>query len=300
MKNRISGAFSDRVFDAAVFAVLLLLLLLVAYPLYFTVIASVSAPSDVAFGRVVLFPKNIGFEGYQKVVEYGPIWTGYRNTILYTVAYTLISVIVTMMAGYALSRKSMPFRGFIMAFMTFTMFFSGGQIPTYLFMQQLGLIGNPLLIVVMGTVSVYNTIIARTFMSSSIPDELYEAATIDGCNHARFFVRMVVPLSPALISVLVLFAAVAQWNSWFNAMIYLKEQAHMPLSLVLRDLIVSQQGFMREMSMDSGGDDFTRQAMLAESMKYAVIIVSTLPILCLYPFVQKYFVKGVMVGSIKG
>jgi putative aldouronate transport system permease protein len=187
-----------------------------------------------------------------------------------------------------------------MAFMTFTMFFSGGLIPTYLFMQQLGLIGNPLLIVVMGTVSVYNTIIARTFMSSSIPDELYEAAAIDGCSHVRFFVRMVIPLSPALISVLVLFAAVAQWNSWFNAMIYLKEQAHMPLSLVLRDLIVSQQGFMREMSMDSGGDDFTRQAMLAESMKYAVIIVSTLPILCLYPFVQKYFVKGVMVGSIKG
>ncbi|MEG0767904.1 MAG: ABC transporter permease subunit, partial [Clostridia bacterium] len=146
----------------------------------------------------------------------------------------------------------------------------------------------------------YNVIIARTFMTANIPEELSEAASIDGCNTTRFFFRMVLPLSPALIAVLVLFNAVGQWNSWFNAMIYLRDQSQMPLQMVLRDLIISQSTMMNEMGMEAQGDDFAQQAMLAESMKYAVIIVSTLPILALYPFIQKYFVKGVMVGSIKG
>lgn len=298
--NKIHGDLSDRIFDAAVLAVLLVLLLAVAYPLYFTVIASISDPSDVALGRVTLLPRNIMFDGYQKVLEYEPIWTGYRNTIFYTVSFTAVSVVVTLLAGYALSRKGLRGKGIVMAFMTFTMFFSGGLIPTYLLMQDLKLVGNPLLIVLMGSVSVYNIIIARTFMQSNIPEELFEAAMIDGCNHTRFFLQMAVPLSPALIAVLVLFSAVGQWNSWFNAMIYLKEQSQMPLQMVLRDIIVSQQTFMQQMNMDAGGEDYGRQAMLAESMKYAVIIIASLPILCLYPFVQKYFVKGVMVGSIKG
>jgi putative aldouronate transport system permease protein len=187
-----------------------------------------------------------------------------------------------------------------MAYMTFTMLFSGGLIPTYLTMRNIGLDGKPLIIILMGCVSVYNIIIARTFLQSNIPDELFEAATIDGCDHFRFFWIIVLPLSPALIAVMVLFAAVGQWNSWFNAMIYLRSQNQMPLQLILRNILVSVETFLREMQMDGLGDDGAQLIFLAEGMKYAVIIVSTLPVMCLYPFIQKYFIKGVMIGSIKG
>jgi putative aldouronate transport system permease protein len=290
----------DLGFDIVVYILLGLLLLSVAYPLYFIVIASVSDPIKVTSGQVLFFPTGINFDSYGKVVEYDTLWTGYRNTLIYTACYTFLSVSVTLMAGYALSRKKLVGRGAIMAYMTVTMFFSGGLIPTYLLVQGMDLIGNPLTVIILGSVSVYNIIIARTFMQSNIPDELFEAATIDGCRHFRFFFSFALPLSPALIAVLVLFAAVGQWNSWFNALIYLRKQQLMPLQMVLRDIIVSQGAFMREMAMESQGDDFARQILLVESMKYSVIIVATLPILCLYPFIQRYFVKGIMVGSIKG
>jgi putative aldouronate transport system permease protein len=180
------------------------------------------------------------------------------------------------------------------------MFFNGGLIPTYLLMRTIHLQGNPLIIIVMGSVSVYNIIIARTFFQSGIPDGLFDAAIIDGCDHFKFFLKIVLPLSPALIAVMVLFAAVSQWNSWFNAMIYLSKQNQMPLQLILRNIVVSAEAFMREMEIADIGDDAARMTMLAESMKYAVIIVSTFPVMCLYPFIQKYFIKGVMIGSIKG
>lgn len=295
------STFFDRNFDIVVVILLSILLLSVAYPLYFVVIASVSDPSLVSVGRVMLFPEGFTLAGYRKVVEYEKIWTGYRNTLLYVAGYTLLSVLLTMMAGYALSRKNMVGRDALMLFMTFTMFFSGGLIPTYLLVDAIGLNGNPLIIILLGSISVYNIIIARTFMRSAIPNELFEAATIDGCSHTQFFMHVVVRLSPALIAILTLFAAVGQWNAWFNAMIYLRDQRFVPLQLVLREIIISQSTFMSE--TDSGammGDDVAQQAMLVESMKYAVIIVSTLPIMCLYPFVQKYFVKGIMIGSIKG
>lgn len=291
----------DCHFDRVVCILLVVLLLSVLYPLYFVVIASFSDPTLVSTGRVALIPKGITFEGYKKVIEYQKIWTGYRNTILYVIAYTALSVALTMTAGYAVSRKNLAGRNAIMMFMTFTMFFSGGLVPTYLLMDNLGLTGNPILIVLLGSVSVYNIIIACTFISQSIPDELYEAAAIDGCSHFQFFGRVVVPLSPALLAVLTLFAAVGQWNSWFNAMIYLREPEHMPLQIVLREIIISESTLAQ--NTDAGGmmgEDAAQQALLVESMKYAVIIVSTLPIMCLYPFVQKYFVKGIMIGSIKG
>lgn len=290
----------DRIFDISVTAIYTLLFLMVVYPLYFVVIASFSDPSAVMIGNVSLYPKGFSLAGYQKVVEYQPIWTGYLNTLLYTTSQTLLSVSVTLMAGFALARRGLPGRGWIMGFMVFTMFFSGGLIPTFLQISRMGLVGKPIIIVILGSVSVYNIIISRTFMQSNIPDELFEAASIDGCNVRHFFVRIVLPLSPALIAVLVLFSAVGMWNSWFPALIYLRKPEHMPLQIVLRDLIISQSTMMTEMGMESQGDSFAQQALLVESMKYAVIIVSTLPIMLLYPFVQKYFVKGVMVGSIKG
>ena len=290
----------DLAFDLCVNIILFIIFLVVAYPLYFIIIASFSDPGMVSSGQVLFFPKNISFGAYKKVIEYQSIWTGYRNTVIYTFFFTLLSVFMTMTAGYGLSRKNVPGKGIFMAYMTFTMFFNGGLIPTYLLMRGIGLEGKPIIIILMGSVNVYNIIIARTFLQSNIPDELFEAATIDGCDHFKFFRSMVLPLSPALIAVMVLFAAVAQWNSWFNAMIYLRRQTQMPLQLILRDIIVSVEVFFREMQMDSMGDDMARLAMLAESMKYAVIIVSTLPVMCFYPFIQKYFIRGVMIGSIKG
>ena len=291
---------SDRVFDGVVAVILLLLLIITAYPLYFVVIASISDPSMVVSGDVVLFPHGFTLEGYKKVIEYDPLWRGYRNTLIYTAGYTLLSVVFTMMAGYTMSRRDLAGRGWITVFMMIPMFFSGGLIPTYLILNKLHLTGQPLLIIVMGTVAVRSIIVARTFIQSSIPEELHEAAVMDGCSHTKYLLQVILPLSKAIIAVTVLFAAVGQWNSWFAAMIYLKEESQMPLQMVLRDLLVRQTaaGMASDTILSDGSA--VSQAALAETMKYSIIIVSTLPILCVYPFVQKYFVKGVMVGSIKG
>ncbi|MBC7321208.1 carbohydrate ABC transporter permease [bacterium] len=289
----------DFWFDIVIYVVLGLVLFIIAYPLYFVTIASLSDPIEVTSGRVMFYPIKFNFDSYKKVLEYKEIWIGYRNTIIYTTGYTFLSVAITLMAGYALSYKKLLGRNIIMAYMVFTMFFSGGLIPTYLLVRSLRLIGNPIVIIVLGSVNVYNIIIARTFIQSTIPNELFEAASMDGCGHIRFFFSVVLPLSPALIAVMVLFAAVTQWNSWFNAMIYLNRRELMPLQMVLRDIIVSQATFLKEMAVDILGEDFAREALLAETMKYAVIIVASLPILALYPFLQKYFVKGIMIGSLK-
>jgi len=291
---------TDRAFYAVSNLLLLLFLFLAAYPMYFVIIASFSSPNLVATGQVFLFPRGITLAGYKKIIEYAPIWVGYRNTIFYVIGQTLLSVTVIMMAGYALSRKTLPCKTGITLYMTITMFFSGGLIPTYLWMDAIGLVGTPVTVVLMGSVGAYNIFVARSFIQSSIPEELYEAASIDGCSQARFFVKMIIPLSPALIAVLTLFAAVGQWNSWFNAMVYTRSRDHMPLQMVLRELILSQEQLAQAGDAAVQGEDAVQQALLAESMKYAIIIVSTLPIMCLYPFLQKYFVKGIMVGSVKG
>ena len=290
----------DRRFDCTVNVLLMFLLLIVAYPLYFVVIASISTPAQVITGHVVLWPKGLTFAGYQKIIEYERVWIGYRNTIIYVVLYTKLSVSVTMLSGYALTRKSLRGRGVIMFLILLTMYFSGGLIPTFLWMNELKLVGSPLAVIILGSVSAYNIVIARTFISSNIPEELYEAAVLDGCTHFQFFNHIVLRLSPALLAVLTLFAAVGQWNSWFNAMIYLRDQNQMPLQLVLRDLIISESAFANAADMANQGEDAAQQALVAEQIKYAMIIVSTLPIMCLYPFVQRYFVKGIMIGSIKG
>ncbi|MBQ7839589.1 MAG: carbohydrate ABC transporter permease [Lachnospiraceae bacterium] len=291
----------DKTFDRVVVCILIIFLLIVAYPLYFVIIASISTPSAVVSGQVILLPKGFSLEGYRKIIEYKQIWKGYANTIIYVILQTLLSVSVTMMAGYALSRKKYPGRTAITVYLTIPMYFSGGLIPTYLWMDKMGLVGNPLVIVLLGAVSVYNVFIARSFIASNIPDELYEAASMDGCSHVKFFLSVVLPLSPAILAVLTLFSAVGQWNSWFNAMLYLKDEAQMPLQAVIRQLITSQSALA--LATDTGalqGEDMVQQALLTESIKYAVIIVSTLPIMCLYPFVQRYFVKGIMIGSVKG
>lgn len=300
-KRSIRRSKGDTIFDTINIIVSVILLLIVAYPLYFVVIASVSDPGLVSSGQVVLYPRDINLEGYKEVINYEPIWTGYRNTIIYTICYTCLSVMISLMSGYAFSRNNLPGKKAILGFFLFTMFFNGGLIPTYLIVRDLGLYGSPLIVILLGAVNVNNIIISRTFIKSTVPEELFEAAALDGCSHAKTFFRVVFPVSQSLIAVLVLFAAVSQWNSWYNAMIYLNDETQMPLQMILRDLIVNQSAMaMASDSAASSGGDVAAAVLLVESMRYAVIIVSSLPLLCVYPFVQKYFVKGIMIGSVKG
>lgn len=242
-----------------------------------------------------LYPKGLTLEGYDRIFGNDQIWTGYRNTIVYTIIGTVISVMMTLTAAYALARKGLFGRNTIMFVIVFTMFFSGGLIPTYLLVKSLGMVNTMWALVLPGAVSVYQLIITRTFLQSTIPDELYEAAAIDGCNNTRFFFMMVLPLSQAIIAVLVLFNAVFQWNSYFPALIYLRDADLQPLQLVLRDILIQS-----ETSDMSGGQGAMDDQKIAEAIKYGVVIVASAPMLMLYPFLQKYFVKGVMIGSIKG
>mgnify|MGYP001405480405 CR=1 FL=1 len=274
--------------------ILLIVFLLVAYPLYFIIIASISDPSKVSLGEVWLIPKDITLSGYQLIFENEQIWTGYKNTIFYTVVGTFFNLLFTLPAAYALSRKDLIGRNLFMYIIVFTMFFSGGLIPTYLLVQDLGLYNTFWAMVLPTAVSAWNLIIARTFFQTNIPKELEEAAEMDGCSDMQFFIRIVLPLSKAIIAVMGLFYAVSHWNEFFNALIYLKDQERFPLQLILRDILIQTQ--FEGQSSGIGAEQAAEQANL---IRYGVIIVASVPVLILYPFIQKYFVKGVMLGAIK-
>ena len=287
----------DSTFDIVNYSILGIVLLTVIYPLYFIAIASISEPNLVNSGQVWIIPKGIMFEGYERVFSDPNIMTGYRNSIFYTVFGTVINVTLTLMAGYSLSRKDLKGKNAIMLFMTFTMFFSGGLIPTYLVVKSLGMINNIWAMLIPNAVGVWNIIIARTFFQTSIPDELLEAAIIDGCTNTKFYVKIALPLSKALIAIMILFYGVGHWNAFFNALIYLRDKKLFPLQLVLRGILVDSQ-MLAEMVKDQ--DMLSEYQRLTEVIKYALIIVASLPLLIVYPFVQKYFVKGIMIGSLKG
>ncbi|MCJ8011569.1 carbohydrate ABC transporter permease [Paenibacillus sp. KQZ6P-2] len=300
MKNGVRRSKADVVYDTVNIAFLTLLLMIVLYPLYFVVIASFSDPSAVGTGKVILFPKGFNLNGYDLIFKYKQLWIGYRNTVLYTIGGTALSVSLTLMTAYAFSRKDMVGRGFIVMLFIIPMFIHGGLIPTYLLVRKLHMIDNPLTVIILGCVSMWNIIITRTFFQSTIPQELFEAAKIDGCGNIGYFFKVVLPLSKAIIAVLVVFSAVGQWNSFFNALIYLNDRNLIPLQLVLREILSSQTQMMQQLELGIGDQDMAQKTFLAESVKYGIIIVSSLPILCIYPFAQKYFVKGVMIGSLKG
>ena len=287
---------SDKVFYTISDIFLALLLLLVAYPLIYVLSASFSSGNAVSAGRVVLWPVDFSLEGYKAVFNKSDIWPAYLNTILYTVVGTFINVAMVMIAAYPLSRSDLKGRNVVMVLFTFTMFFGGGMIPFYILLTQLHMIDTFWVMVVPGALSVYNMIIARTFIQSSIPGELFEAASIDGCSDTRYFFEILLPLSKAIIAVLALFSAVGHWNSYFNAMMYLNTRSKMPLQIVLREILI-----MNQIDYSTVGDPelILKMGNLGDVLKYALIVVSTVPILCVYPFVQKYFVKGVMIGSIK-
>lgn len=297
MKSKMRKPGFDSVFDFVVVCLLLLVFLIVAYPLYFIIIASISNPDYVNTGKVLLYPADIGFEGYSRILATSRIWDGYRNTILYTVFGTALAVVVTLMAAYAFSRKDLIGRKPLMLCYIFTMYFGGGLIPTYLVVKNLHLTNNPLVIVILGALSVYNMIIARSYFETSIPHELLEAAFLDGCSNQTFFFRIVLPLSKSITAVIALYYAVGQWNGFFNALIYLSDQKYFPLQIILRDILIKSQTLQQDFVEL---EDLGLQQRIAESVKYGVIVVASVPVLIVYPFLQRYFIKGVMIGSIKG
>ncbi len=296
-KNAVQRSRDDKLFYSISYAFVILLTLIVLYPLIFIVSASFSSANAVSSGRVVLFPVEPSIMGYQRVFENERVWTGYANTILYTGLGTLINVFMTLICAYPLARKKLPHKGFFTFLFTFTMLFSGGMIPSYLVMRDLKILNTVWVMVLPGAIGISQMIVTRTFLRSTIPDELLEATQIDGCNDFRFFTMFVLPLSKAVIAVIAMQYAIGHWNSYFNAMIYLSDSSKYPLQIFLREILI-----MNDIDTSDIVDEELAIAMqgMAELLKYALIVVATAPILCIYPFVQKYFVKGVMMGSLKG
>ena len=284
----------DKVFYTINAIVLGILALIVLYPLYFIVIAAISDPDAVLGGKVVLYPVNLNFEGFSKIMERKDVWLGYRNTILYTALTVVLSLIVTIPAGWALSRKTLPAKKLFMIYFIIPMFFGGGLIPFYNVMSSLGLVNTIWAVILPSILSVWNLFMTKTFFESSIPNSLIEAAKIDGAGSFRIFGEVVLPLSKAVIAVMALYYAVGQWNSYFNAMIFLQNENLYPLQLVLKEILIAS-----ESTVGGSGETILQQYRLANQLKYVSVIVSSVPVLLLYPFVQKYFAQGVMIGSLK-
>ncbi len=285
----------DKVFYAINTIFLGLMALIVIYPLYFIIIASISDPDAVLAGDVVLYPVKITMDGFKKILERSDIWKGYLNTIIYTALTVVLSLIVTIPAGWALSRKTLPGKKFWMIYFIIPMFFGGGLIPFYNVMSSLGLINSMWAIVLPSILSVWNLFMTKTFFESSIPDGLIEAAKIDGAGEYRVFTALVLPLSKAILAVMALYYAIGQWNSYFNAMIFLQDEARYPLQLVLKEILIASEN-----TTGGSGETILQQYRMANQIKYVSVIVSSVPVLMLYPFVQKYFSQGVMIGSLKG
>lgn len=294
---KIKNPMEDRILYFVVYTVIILFLLVILYPIIFIISASFSEGSEVQLGRVYLWPVKPTLEGYRAVFSHRNIMTGYRNTILYTLGGTLINVVVTVLCAYPLSRRDMPIRGFFVFLFVFTMFFGGGLIPTYLLVNSLGMVYTFWALLIPGAMSVYNMIITRTFFQNGVPHELLEASQIDGCSDARYFFSILLPLSQAVISVISLYYAVAHWNSYFSALIYIRDKQLQPLQLILRSILLSTRVSLNEFE---DPDLLEGKIGLEFLVKFALIVVSSAPIMCLYPFVQKFFAKGVMLGSVKG
>lgn len=286
---------SDKIFDVINTLFLIFCVIMIIYPLIYIVSASFSSVQAVTSGKVWLWPVDISLAGYKAVINYPGIWTGYLNSIFYTVLGTTINIILTVLAAYPLSRKDFHGRNFFMFLFTFTMIFSGGIIPTYLVVNKLGLVNTRWAMVIPNAVAVWNVIIARTYFQSSIPKEMLEAARIDGCTDLKFLTSVVLPLSKPILAVLALFYAVMHWNAFFDALIYLKDKNLQPLQMLLRQILVMNEIDMTNMDVVTA----TKFQGMRDLVKYSVIIVASVPVLIIYPFVQKYFVKGVMIGAIK-
>lgn len=297
MRQKTRKVSDEKWFDIAVVIISAIILIVVLYPLIFVVSASFSDPEKVMNGEMWLFPVDFTLDAYIEILNNEDIWIGYKNTIIYTLGGTIINIILTTLAAYPLSRRDLPGRNIFMFIITFTMFFNGGLIPTFLVVQGLGMVDTIWAMMIPNAIATYNLIVMRTYFQASIPWEIQESAMIDGCNNIQMLWKIILPLSKPILAVMILFYAVGHWNAFFNALIYLRDDSLYPLQLVLREILLVTQASATE-GLDSFG--LGEKLLLGESIKYALIIVASLPVLIMYPFVQKYFVKGVMIGSIKG
>lgn len=296
-KTTIREAALDKIFLTIVCVILILILLSIIYPLYFTVIASFSDPQAIYQGRVILLPKGFTVEGYQRLMMDPAIPRGYLNTIIITVIGTIISVFLTLTAAFALSNKKLFGRTFFTGFFAFTMFFNGGMIPTYVLIRDLGMLNTFWALILPGCVGAWNLFLVRTFYTSTIPEELYEAAIIDGASVTYYYYRIALPLSSAIISVMILYYGVGYWNLFFPALLYIRDEVLYPLQMVLRNIILENESLSLS---DLDAETVAARQRVADLLKYSSMIVASVPLLVIYPFLQKYFAQGVMVGSIKG
>ena len=301
--NRIAETRGDRIFDLVNHIAVALVLVVCIYPLYYTVIASLSEPENVLSGKVYLWIKGFTLDSYRSVIDYKMIWTGYRNTLLYTFVGTAYNLTLLIPASYALSKKEMKLRGPLMMMFVFTMYFGGGMIPTYMNLKRLGLINSRWVLILPGAFSVYNMIITRTFFASNFSESLAEAARIDGAGEIRIFFQLALPLSSAIIAVMALYYAVGHWNAYYNALLYIRSRSLYPLQLVLRNILINEESTSLVEDVMASEDAIKAQlerVYLSYAMKYALIFIAAVPMLIAYPFVQRFFVKGIMVGSVKG
>ena len=296
-RNRVRLSRQDKTYYGVVYTLVTLLTLIVLLPLINVLACSFSAPEAVASGKVLLWPVNFSVSGYERVFNTDEIWIGYANTLYYTIVGTFVNVFVTMICAYPLARRDLPYKSFFSFLFAFTMLFSGGLVPTYLLARNLHLLNTRWALIIPGAMGVYQMIVTRTFLVANIPQELLEMSQIDGCNDFRFFWSFVLPLSKAVIAVTAMQYAVGHWNSWFSAFLYLSDDKKYPLQMMLRRILV-----MNQIKASDYVDEETLVAMegMADLLKYSLIVVATVPILCAYPFIQKYFVKGIMIGSLKG
>ena len=290
-----------QIFDVVNNTLVILITLIILYPLYFTVIASFSDPNQVASGNTLFWIKNFTLDAYKNIIKEDSLWVGYRNTIIYTVLGTLYNLLLTIPAAYVLSKKYLPFHGIISWYFFLTMYVSGGMIPGYLLIKNLNLLNNPLVMIIGSGVTCYNLIVSRQYFSTSIPSEIYEAARIDGASEYKCFSSIAMPLAKPIIAVMTLYYGVGHWNSYYAALLYINKEEYAPLQLVLRRILMASQKLDMEMDVDLEMAEYIlQQVYMARGMKYAIIFIASLPLLILYPFLQKYFAKGVMIGSVKG
>lgn len=291
-QNKVPQGLGSKIFSMVNYTILALVGFIMFYPMFYVFIVSISSAQYINQGMISFLPKGINFEAYERVLQNKDIWVGYKNTILYTILGTLINVVLTAMCAYPLSRKEFYGRGPLTVLITLTMFISGGMIPLYLVINNLKIMNTMWAILLPSAISTYNMIVMRTSFSS-IPDSLIESAYLDGANDIQILAKIIMPLSKAIIATMVLFYAVSHWNSYFPAMLYLNDKAKYPVQVIMRDIII-------ESDMSQAGDMSGMANVAATNYKYAVIIISIVPILMVYPFIQKYFTKGVMVGAVKG
>lgn len=295
MKKKLN---SDTILSLVIGFVLIVITLVVVYPLYFVLIASISDPVQVNMGETLLLPKGINLLGYKKMLEFSDIVTGYKNSIIYTVIGTIVNLLVCIPTAFVLSRKELPGRKWLSMFFVLTMYFSGGIIPTYLVVRDTNLLNTMWALILPGALSTYNMIVCRSFFASNVSEELFESTKIDGGGYMTFFLKIVLPLSKSIIAVMVLYHALIHWNSYLSSLYYIRDSEKYPLQLVLRSLTASLNVDNIQGSLDS--QTISEMQKAQQSVRYAVVIAAAVPVFLVYPFVQKHFVKGVMVGSVKG